>query len=41
MTNNHINDFTRRYAAFRKDHNLPAPTPAGTDAAVQVFKLSK
>ncbi len=41
MTNNHINDFSRRYVDFRKNHKLPANAPVGAEAAIQVFKLSK
>mgnify|MGYP000358420721 CR=1 FL=1 len=41
MTNNHINDISRRYIDFRKNHNLPANPAVGTEAAVQVFKLGK
>lgn len=41
MKNNHINDMTRRYAAFRKAHNLPAVASPAGGAAVQVFALPK
>ncbi len=40
MTNNHINDMSRRYQAFRTSLSLSAPKPAGS-AAIQVFALGK
>ncbi len=40
MTNNHINDMSRRYEAFRKARGLPTPPPS-TAAGVRVFALKK
>jgi glucose dehydrogenase len=40
MRNNHINDMSRRYAAFRKTRGLAAAPPL-TGAAIQVFALNK
>lgn len=40
MTNNHINDMSRRYDAFRKARGLPAPPPSAI-AGIRVFALRK
>lgn len=40
MTNNHINDMSRRYQAFRISRGLPV-APASTEAGVRVFALPK
>jgi alcohol dehydrogenase (cytochrome c) len=40
MGNNHINDMSRRYQAFRVSRGQPAIKPAG-GAAIQVFALAK
>jgi alcohol dehydrogenase (cytochrome c) len=38
LRNNHINDLSRRYQAFRRNRGEQAPTPAGAPA-IQVFTL--
>lgn len=40
MTNNHINDMSRRYQEFRKSRGLSLP-PTATTAAIQVFALKR
>ena len=40
LRNNHINDLSRSYQAFRKAHGQPAPAPKA-DPAVVVFALGK
>lgn len=41
MTNNHINDLSRRYQAFRKTLSLPPNPPPTADAAIEVFALGE
>jgi outer membrane protein assembly factor BamB len=40
MTNNHINDMSRRYQEFRKSRGLSLP-PTATTAAIQVFAVKR